>query len=167
MSVNNYIGALVCLESNIVGNVELDEGCIVHPSALIDGGVGGIAIGKNNIIEESVKIVNETDNKMYIGSNNWFHVRCEINSTISIGNNNSFEVGSKVNKNTKVGDNCVVSLNSNLPPNFELSNNMSIAVVGNSLLYKPCKTIPNQHLHEQINFLNNILRGSSMEKKRV
>lgn len=166
MPANNDINALVCLESNIVGKVELDEGCIVHPSALIDGGVGGITIGKNNIIEELVKIVNKTDSKMYIGNNNWFHVRCEINGTISIGNNNSFEVGSKVNENTKVGNNCVVSLNSNLPPNFELCNNMSIAVVGNSLLYNTCKTLPNQHLHEQINFLNNILRGSSMEKKR-
>lgn len=166
MQEHRNLTSIICLESNIVGNVELDEGCIVHPSALIDGGVGGIIIGKNNIIEDSVKIVNETVNTMYIGSNNWFHVRCEINNTSSIGDNNSFEVGSKVNKNTKVGNNCIVSLRSNLPPNLEICDNMRVAVVGDSLLYTASNTMPNQHLHEQINFLNNILRGSSMEKKR-
>ncbi|OII74837.1 uncharacterized protein cubi_02969 [Cryptosporidium ubiquitum] len=166
MQGNKNSTSLICLESNIVGNVELGEGCVVHPSALIDGGVGGIVMGKNNIIEDSVKIVNENINKMCIGSNNWFHVRCEINNTLSIGDNNSFEIGSKVNQNTKVGNNCVVSLNSNLPPNFEIYDNMCVAVIGDSLIHTVNKTTPNQHLHEQINFLNNILRGSSMEKKR-
>ncbi|KAJ1607509.1 putative acyltransferase [Cryptosporidium canis] len=164
MKVNDSVDALVCHESNIIGSVELGEGCIIHPSAVIDGGVGGIAVGKNNIVEESVRIVNRTENKMHIGNNNWFHIRCEIDSAISIGDNNSFEVGSKVNKNTRVGNNCLVSLNSTLPPDFELYNDLSVTVIGDSLSYKACKA-PNQYLHEQINFLNNILRGSSMEKK--
>ncbi|KAH8582527.1 acyltransferase [Cryptosporidium sp. chipmunk genotype I] len=166
MQDNKNLASLICLESSIVGNVELGEGCIVHPSALIDGGVGGIIIGKNNIIEESVKIVNKTINKMSIGNNNWFHVRCEIDSALTIGDNNSFEVGSRVNKNTKVGSNCLISLNSGLPPNLEICDNMSVAIVGDSLMYTLSNSPPNQYLDEQINFLNNILRGSSMEKKR-
>ncbi|EAK90307.1 acyltransferase [Cryptosporidium parvum Iowa II] len=166
MQENKNLASLICQESNISGNVELDEGCIVHPSALIDGGVGGIIIGKNNIIEESVKIVNKTINKMPIGNNNWFHVRCEVDSALSIGDNNSFEVGSRVNKNVKIGNNCIISLKSSLPPNLEICNDMCVSQVGDSLLYAPINSSPNKHLCEQVNFLNNILRGSSMEKKR-
>ncbi|KAF7459116.1 dynactin subunit 6 [Cryptosporidium felis] len=164
MMKNNASAVIVCQESNIIGDVVFGDGCIIHPSAFINGGKQGIVIGKNNIIEECARIVNDTDKKLSIGNNNWFRVGCEVKNVFSIGNNNCFEVGSIINSGSIIGNNCTVSMKSILPHNIEIKDDTCLAFVDNCLV-SSINSETNPFLNDQIDFLNNILRGSSMEKQ--
>jgi dynactin-6 len=51
-------GAVVCVEAEIMGNVTIGTGTVVHPKAKIIAEAGPIIIGENNLIEEQVVIIN-------------------------------------------------------------------------------------------------------------
>lgn len=70
--------AIVCQDANIVGEVTIDEGTVVHPRCNILAENGPIVIGKNNIIDEQVTIKNVEDKVLTIGNNNLIEVgACE------------------------------------------------------------------------------------------
>jgi dynactin-6 len=48
----------VCQEAELIGDITIEEGTVVHPKARILAKGGPIIIGQNNIIEEQVVIEN-------------------------------------------------------------------------------------------------------------
>ncbi|KAH8741065.1 hypothetical protein FG386_001617 [Cryptosporidium ryanae] len=156
---------IICHESNIKGEVVMGEGCIVNPGAIIDGGNKGIVLGNKNVIEELVKIVNNTDNRLIIGDENWFHVGSQVLNPRFIGNNNSFEIGCRVSEGCEIGNYCKISMKTTLPYNMKVESGKCISFVDDAIVMSENSGNSNQFLEDQISFLQNILRGSSMEKK--
>ena len=58
MSLTIAPGAIVCNESQLVGEISIGTRTVVHPKAQIIAEAGPIIIGENNIIEERAKIIN-------------------------------------------------------------------------------------------------------------
>ncbi|KAG8509656.1 Dynactin subunit 6, partial [Galemys pyrenaicus] len=83
-------GAVVCVESEIRGDVTIGPRTVIHPKARIIAEAGPIVIGEGNLIEEQALIINaHPDNitpdtedpepkPMIIGTNNVFEVGCCI-----------------------------------------------------------------------------------------
>ena len=90
-------GSVVCATAILDGDISLGCRTIVHPFARIIARTGPIIIGDNNIIEEKVDIINdsEVEQVMIIGNKNIFQAGCEVRS-LKIGNRNIVESGSYI-----------------------------------------------------------------------
>ena len=85
-------GSVVCSSAVLEGEVSTGFRTIVHPLARIIARGGPIVIGDNNIIEEKVEIVNDSEEEqvMIIGNGNTFQAGCSVRS-LKIGNRNVVE----------------------------------------------------------------------------
>ncbi|KAI9593478.1 trimeric LpxA-like protein, partial [Syncephalis fuscata] len=90
-------GALVCQEAHLTGNVSI--GCVLHPKCSIIADVGPIVIGRNNILEEGVIIINRNQMPLII-----------VIEGSKIGSRNIFEARSRVVGATTVGNHCVIGI---------------------------------------------------------
>ncbi|KAF4802755.1 Dynactin subunit 6 [Turdus rufiventris] len=89
-SVKIAPGAVVCVESEIRGDVTIGPRTVIHPKARIIAEAGPIVIGEGNLIEEQALIINgypenitpESEDvepkPMVIGTNNVFEVGCSF-----------------------------------------------------------------------------------------
>ncbi|XP_064190658.1 dynactin subunit 6-like [Anguilla rostrata] len=112
-------GAVVCVESEIRGDVTIGPRTVVHPKARIVAEAGPIVIGEGNLIEEQALIINGypenimpdaegTEPKtMTIGTNNVFEVGCE-SQALKIGDNNVIESKAVVGRNVILTNGCIV-----------------------------------------------------------
>ena len=115
MSLTIAPGAIVCNESQLVGEISIGSRTVIHPKAQIIAEAGPIIIGENNIVEERAKIVNgrdpntknETTRVMIIGSNNVFEVDC-VSYALKIGDSNNLEAKSVVGKSTVLTNGCII-----------------------------------------------------------
>ncbi|XP_035403138.1 dynactin subunit 6 isoform X1 [Cygnus atratus] len=101
-SVKIAPGAVVCVESEIRGDVTIGPRTVIHPKARIIAEAGPIVIGEGNLIEEQALIINgypenitpETEQMepkpMVIGTNNVFEVGC-YSQAMKVGDNNVIE----------------------------------------------------------------------------
>ncbi|KAJ0033052.1 hypothetical protein NQD34_000159 [Periophthalmus magnuspinnatus] len=93
-------GAVVCVESEIRGDVTIGPRTVVHPKARIIAEAGPIVIGEGNLIEEQALIINGHPENITPDSE--FEPK-----TMTIGINNVFEVGC-TSQALKIGDNNVI-----------------------------------------------------------
>ncbi|XP_051513307.1 dynactin subunit 6-like [Myxocyprinus asiaticus] len=118
-SVKIAAGAVVCVESEIRGDITIGSRTVVHPKARIIAEAGPIVIGEGNLIEEQALIINsypenilpDTDDvepkTMNIGVNNVFEVGC-VSQALKIGDNNVIESKAEVGKNVILSSGCIV-----------------------------------------------------------
>ncbi|XP_041355844.1 dynactin subunit 6-like [Gigantopelta aegis] len=130
-SVKIAPGAIVCEESELVGDITIGTRTVIHPKAKIIAEAGPIVIGEGNIIEEMVVILNRLPEDMK-GSGDKHQV-------LVIGNNNVFEVGAQVLA-MKIGDQNYVESKAMIGPRVELTSGCiigaSCSVVGDEKLYE-------------------------------
>nr|XP_033771473.1 dynactin subunit 6 isoform X1 [Geotrypetes seraphini] len=112
-------GAVVCVESEIKGDVTIGPRTVVHPKARIIAEAGPIVIGEGNLIEEQALIINgypenimpdaeKPDPKpMVIGTNNVFEVGCS-SEAMKIGDNNVIESKAFVGRNVILTSGCII-----------------------------------------------------------
>uniref|UniRef100_UPI003F518387 dynactin subunit 6 isoform 2 n=1 Tax=Danio rerio TaxID=7955 RepID=UPI003F518387 len=117
-SVKIAAGAVVCVESDIRGDVTIGARTVVHPKARIIAEAGPIVIGEGNLIEEQALIINSfpenllpnTDDvepkPMIIGVNNVFEVGC-VCQALKIGDNNVIESKADVGRSVMLTCVCV------------------------------------------------------------
>ncbi|XP_074486311.1 dynactin subunit 6-like isoform X2 [Sebastes fasciatus] len=117
-SVKIAAGAVVCVESEIRGDVTIGPRTVVHPKARIIAEAGPIVIGEGNLIEEQALIINgypenitpesEVEPKtMTIGMNNVFEVGC-VSQALKIGDNNVIESKADVGRNMILTSGCII-----------------------------------------------------------
>ncbi|XP_028657984.1 dynactin subunit 6 [Erpetoichthys calabaricus] len=118
-SVKIAPGAVVCVESEIRGEVTIGPRTVVHPKARILAEAGPIIIGEGNLIEEQAVIINsypenitpDTEDilpkTMTIGTNNVFEVGC-ITQAMKIGDNNVIESKAEVGRNVILTSGCII-----------------------------------------------------------
>uniref|UniRef100_A0A3Q1ETN4 Dynactin subunit 6 n=1 Tax=Acanthochromis polyacanthus TaxID=80966 RepID=A0A3Q1ETN4_9TELE len=117
-SVKIAAGAVVCVESEIRGDVTIGPRTVVHPKARIIAEAGPIVIGEGNLIEEQALIINsypenitpdsEVEPKtMTIGINNVFEVGC-VSQALKIGDNNVIESKADVGRNVILTSGCII-----------------------------------------------------------
>uniref|UniRef100_A0A8C1P4Q2 Dynactin subunit 6 n=2 Tax=Cyprinus carpio TaxID=7962 RepID=A0A8C1P4Q2_CYPCA len=112
-------GAVVCVESDIRGDVTIGARTVVHPKARIIAEAGPIVIGEGNLIEEQALIINSYPENilpdaedvepktMSIGINNVFEVGC-VSQALKIGDNNVIESKAEVGRNVILSSGCIV-----------------------------------------------------------
>ncbi|XP_011615190.1 dynactin subunit 6 isoform X1 [Takifugu rubripes] len=115
-------GAVVCVESEIRGDVTIGARTVVHPKARIIAEAGPIVIGEGNLIEEQVLIINSYPENikpdmedvepktMVIGTNNVFEVGCAtpVSQALKIGDNNVIEAKADLGRNVILTSGCIV-----------------------------------------------------------
>ncbi|CAL8327314.1 unnamed protein product [Lota lota] len=108
-------GAVVCVESEIRGDVSIGARTVVHPKARIIAEAGPIIIGEGNLIEEQALIINSYPENTMPDTE-------EVEpQTMTIGTNNVFEVGC-VSRALKIGDNNVIESKADLGRNVSLTS---------------------------------------------
>ncbi|KAH0628502.1 hypothetical protein JD844_009778 [Phrynosoma platyrhinos] len=112
-------GAVVCVESEIKGDVTIGPRTVIHPKARIIAEAGPIVIGEGNLIEEQAIIINgypenitpDTEGAeakpMIIGTNNVFEVGC-YSQAMKIGDNNVIESKAYVGRNVILTSGCII-----------------------------------------------------------
>ncbi|XP_018615102.1 dynactin subunit 6 [Scleropages formosus] len=112
-------GAVVCVESEIKGDVTIGPRTVVHPKARIIAEAGPIVIGEGNLIEEQALIINGYPENimpdsegvepktMVIGINNVFEVGC-VSQALKIGDNNVIESKAEVGRNVILTSGCII-----------------------------------------------------------
>nr|CAG4645930.1 EOG090X0I48 [Lynceus sp. MCZ IZ 141354] len=120
MEANIKIGAgsLVAVDTELQGDITIGSKTLVHPKARILALSGPIIIGDNNIIEEQVTIINQTEAKdvtpvMIIGNNNVFEVDCEVRC-VKIGDHNVIESKAFVGREVQLTNGCVITAMTNV-----------------------------------------------------
>ncbi|XP_036439098.1 dynactin subunit 6 [Colossoma macropomum] len=118
-SVRIAAGAVVCVESEIRGDVTIGPRTVVHPKARIIAEAGPIIIGEGNLIEEQALIINSYPENimpdtegvepktMTIGVNNVFEVGC-VSQALKIGDNNVIESKADVGRNVILTSGCII-----------------------------------------------------------
>ncbi|XP_026070675.1 dynactin subunit 6 [Carassius auratus] len=118
-SVKIAAGAVVCVESDIRGDVTIGARTVVHPKARILADAGPIVIGEGNLIEEQALIINSYPENilpdaedvepktMSIGINNVFEVGC-VSQALKMGDNNVIESKAEVGRNVILSSGCIV-----------------------------------------------------------
>ncbi|KAI9190274.1 hypothetical protein H9P43_001707 [Blastocladiella emersonii ATCC 22665] len=102
------MATIVCQDAELKGSITLGVGTIIHPKCKIISTAGGpILIGRNNICEEGVTIINNSKSGMVIGDDNLFEVNCYVASKY-IGHHNVIEPKAVIGENTTIGENCVI-----------------------------------------------------------
>ncbi|CAB4486360.1 uncharacterized protein OCT59_022468 [Rhizophagus irregularis] len=105
--INIGKNAVVCKDIEIRGEIQIGAGTILHPQCKILALKGPIIFGQNNIVEENVTIINNSQTALTIGNENVFEVGCYVEGT-KIGNRNIIEAKARILGNTSLGDNCVI-----------------------------------------------------------
>ncbi|CAL1269162.1 unnamed protein product [Larinioides sclopetarius] len=125
-------GAVVCKESELVGEITIGSRTVIHPKARVIAEGGPIIIGESNLIEEQVQIINKGNPKdpdtqvtMIIGANNVFEVGAYIES-MKIGDNNVLESKCTVGKYTQLTSGCVIGAKCELVCNEIIPENTVI-----------------------------------------
>ncbi|XP_055502928.1 dynactin subunit 6-like [Leucoraja erinacea] len=118
-SVKIAAGAVVCVESEIRGDVTIGSRTVVHPKARIIAEAGPIVIGEGNLIEEQAFIINSYPENlvpqkediepkaMTIGTNNVFEVGCHFEA-LKIGDNNVIESKAYIGRNVILTSGCII-----------------------------------------------------------
>ncbi|MEE6460378.1 hypothetical protein FKM82_000937 [Ascaphus truei] len=118
-SVKIAPGAVVCVESEIKGDVTIGPRTVVHPKARIIAEAGPIIIGEGNLIEEQALIINSLPENiapdadgvepktMIIGTNNVFEVGC-YSQAMKMGDNNVIESKAFVGRNVILTSGCII-----------------------------------------------------------
>ncbi|KAJ8008000.1 hypothetical protein DPEC_G00100190 [Dallia pectoralis] len=125
-------GAVVCVESEIRGDVTIGPRTVVHPKARIIAEAGPIIIGEGNLIEEQALIINSYPENIMPDSEG------VEPKTMTIGVNNVFEVGC-VSQALKIGDNNVIESKADLGRNVILTSG---CIVGACCQVNTCEVIP-------------------------
>uniref|UniRef100_A0A8K9UXC8 Dynactin subunit 6 n=1 Tax=Oncorhynchus mykiss TaxID=8022 RepID=A0A8K9UXC8_ONCMY len=100
---NIAAGAVVCVESEIRGDVTIGPRTVVHPKARIIAEAGPIIIGEGNLIEEQALIINSYPENIMPDTEG------VEPKTMTIGINNVFEVGcADLGKNVILTSGCIV-----------------------------------------------------------
>ncbi|CAM4533086.1 hypothetical protein R3I94_000003 [Phoxinus phoxinus] len=131
-SVKILAGAVVCVESDIRGDVTIGARTVVHPKARIIAEAGPIVIGEGNLIEEQALIINSFPENILPDAED------VEPKTMSIGTNNVFEVGS-VSQALKIGDNNVIESKAEVGRNVILTSG---CIVGACCQVNTCEVIP-------------------------
>ncbi|KAG1926980.1 dynactin subunit 6 [Pimephales promelas] len=131
-SVKILAGAVVCVESDIRGDVTIGARTVVHPKARIIAEAGPIVIGEGNLIEEQALIINSFPENILPDADD------VEPKTMSIGTNNVFEVGS-VSQALKIGDNNVIESKAEVGRNVILTSG---CIVGACCQVNTCEVIP-------------------------
>eukprot|EP00697_Spironema_sp_BW2_P007708 gnl/Spiro4/22066_TR10854_c0_g1_i1.p1 gnl/Spiro4/22066_TR10854_c0_g1~~gnl/Spiro4/22066_TR10854_c0_g1_i1.p1 ORF type:complete len:211 (-),score=57.61 gnl/Spiro4/22066_TR10854_c0_g1_i1:259-864(-) len=107
-------GALVAQEAELVGDITIGAGTIVHPKCEIRAVDGPIIIGDDNILEERVVIENKRSagehgicSSIQIGSHNVFEMGCRVECA-TMGDANIVEPQAVLGRHTYVGSGCVI-----------------------------------------------------------
>ncbi|NP_001123221.2 dynactin subunit 6 [Nasonia vitripennis] len=107
------VGAIVCEEAILKGDICIGSRTVVHPRASIIAEAGPIIIGEGNIIEEMVTITNRISSDpsvtpvQIIGNYNVFEVdsTCEASK---VGDNNILESKAFVSKEVELTSGCII-----------------------------------------------------------
>uniref|UniRef100_A0A674A2H4 Dynactin subunit 6 n=1 Tax=Salmo trutta TaxID=8032 RepID=A0A674A2H4_SALTR len=166
-------GAVVCVESEIRGDVTIGARTVVHPKARIIAEAGPIVIGEGNLIEEQALIINSYPENIAPDSEG------VEPKTMTIGINNVFEVGC-MSQALKIGDNNVIESKADLGRNMILTSG---CIIGACCQVNTCEVIPENtvifgsgcqrrvHVHTpqtlQLDFLMKILPNYHHMKKTV
>ncbi|XP_058637972.1 dynactin subunit 6 isoform X1 [Onychostoma macrolepis] len=132
MRVKIAAGAVVCVESDIRGDVTIGARTVVHPKARIVAEAGPIVIGEGNLIEEQALIINSYPENILPDAEDFEP------KTMSIGINNVFEVGC-VSQALKIGDNNVIESKAEVGRSVILSSG---CIVGACCAVNTCEVIP-------------------------
>ncbi|KAJ8000545.1 hypothetical protein DPEC_G00181220 [Dallia pectoralis] len=138
-------GAVVCVESEIKGDVTIGARTVVHPKACIIAEAGPIVIGEGNLIEEQAVIINSFPENITPDSEG---VEPKV---MTIGVNNVFEVGC-VSEALKIGDNNVIESKANLGRNVILTSG---CIIGACCQVNTCEVIPE----------NTVIYGSGCQRR--
>uniref|UniRef100_A0AAZ3SPI7 Dynactin subunit 6 n=1 Tax=Oncorhynchus tshawytscha TaxID=74940 RepID=A0AAZ3SPI7_ONCTS len=125
-------GAVVCVESEIRGEVTIGARTVVHPKARIIAEAGPIVIGEGNLIEEQALIINSYPENIAPDSEG------VEPKTMTIGINNVFEVGC-MSQAMKIGDNNVIESKADLGRNMILTSG---CIIGACCQVNTCEVIP-------------------------
>ncbi|KAI7814400.1 dynactin subunit 6 [Triplophysa rosa] len=131
-SVKIAAGAVVCVESEIRGDVTIGPRTVVHPKARIIAEAGPIVIGEGNLIEEQALIINSYPENILPDSD------CVEPKVMTVGINNVFEVGC-VSQALKIGDNNVIESKAEVGRNVMLTSG---CIVGACCQVNTCEVIP-------------------------
>eukprot|EP00928_Gymnodinium_smaydae_P075755 TRINITY_DN5876_c0_g1_i2.p1 TRINITY_DN5876_c0_g1~~TRINITY_DN5876_c0_g1_i2.p1 ORF type:complete len:173 (+),score=40.51 TRINITY_DN5876_c0_g1_i2:77-595(+) len=120
--------ALVCSDAKFVGTgcIRVAEGTVIHPSCTVNAKSGPIEIGKYNVIEEQVEIINPNTTPLVIGSHNLFEVGAKLVGGGKIGNANVFECRSVIGKGCQIGDGNLLQVHVELKEGEKLENDMVV-----------------------------------------
>eukprot|EP00927_Polykrikos_kofoidii_P057677 TRINITY_DN51846_c0_g1_i1.p1 TRINITY_DN51846_c0_g1~~TRINITY_DN51846_c0_g1_i1.p1 ORF type:complete len:184 (-),score=35.58 TRINITY_DN51846_c0_g1_i1:107-658(-) len=140
--------AVVCIDAKLLGagKIKIGEGTVIHPASIINAKAGPIEIGKFNIIEEQVEIINTSTSSLVIGNQNTFEVASKIlGGGGKVGNANVFECKSEIGAGAKVSDGCTLGVGAKLAPGEELEP--ETVIVGPSNLRHTEEGAKGVHVH--------------------
>ncbi|KAM9826915.1 LOW QUALITY PROTEIN: dynactin subunit 6-like [Neosynchiropus ocellatus] len=151
-------GAVVCVESEIRGDVTIGARTVVHPKARIIAEAGPIIIGESNLIEEQALIINSypqnimpdpekvAPKTMIIGTNNLFEVgsgtalhfhNYTVPCNLTFCPNSMYS--SSVSQALKIGDNNVIESKADLGRNVILTSG---CIIGACCQINTCEVVP-------------------------
>ncbi|XP_067413076.1 dynactin subunit 6 isoform X3 [Emydura macquarii macquarii] len=174
-SVKIAPGAVVCVESEIRGDVTIGPRTVIHPKARIIAEAGPIVIGEGNLIEEQTLIINgypenispdteEVESKpMIIGTYNVFEVGC-YSQAMKMGDNNVIESKAFVGRNVILTSGCVIGACCNVNTHEVIPEN---TVIYDAKCLRRVQTERPQPQTLQLDFLMKILPNYHHLKKTM
>ncbi|CRG93407.1 dynactin subunit 6, putative [Plasmodium gallinaceum] len=141
--------------SEINENVNIGKGNIIFPGCNVIVKKAKIYIGENNLFEDNVTIINNTNKNMYIGNYNIFRSGTCITDSLKIGNKNYFDYKCHI-YNSKIGCSSFIGVNMFIDHRWTIKKNLKIV---DNILTNMNPVFVEENIHE-INLRYNYLKNS-------
>lgn len=108
------LSAFISKAAHIIGDVEIDEDCVVMPGAVIRGDFGKIKIGNNTVVEDNCVIHSGSPigvKDIVIGENVIIG-HGAVNHACKVGNNVLIGINAVVLHDAEIGDFCIIAAGS-------------------------------------------------------
>ncbi|CRG98899.1 dynactin subunit 6, putative [Plasmodium relictum] len=143
--------------SELNTNVHIGKRNIIFPGCNIIVKNAKIYIGENNLFEDNVTIINNTNKNMYIGSNNIFRSGTYIINSLKIGNKNYFDYKCQI-YNSKIGCCSFIGINMYIDHKWSIKKNLKIV---DNILTSMNPIFIEENINE-INLRYNYLKNSEL-----
>ncbi|OLP86899.1 Dynactin subunit 6 [Symbiodinium microadriaticum] len=122
--------AVVCQEAKVQGahSIKVGEGTVIHPACILHAKAGPIVIGRFNVLEEQVEVVNSSDQPLVIGDHNVLEVGARVlgGGGPRLGDANLLEIRATLDEGCSVGSGCTLGACTSLKEGEALGDEMVV-----------------------------------------
>ncbi|CAE7885139.1 Dctn6, partial [Symbiodinium microadriaticum] len=109
-------------------SIKVGEGTVIHPACILHAKAGPIVIGRFNVLEEQVEVVNSSDQPLVIGDHNVLEVGARVlgGGGPRLGDANLLEIRATLDEGCSVGSGCTLGACTSLKEGEALGDEMVV-----------------------------------------
>jgi carbonic anhydrase/acetyltransferase-like protein (isoleucine patch superfamily) len=147
--------AFISKRACVVGDVEIDETCLVMPGAVIRSDFGPIRLGKNVWVEDNT-VLHSDQSGLYIGDNVTIGHGAVVNGH-SIGEKVLIGINASILHQSEIGDHCIIAAGAVITQGMKIPSGSFVAGVPAKVIGEVSEEMLNDWVGRDSQFLSRLI----------